>query len=72
MNLFKQFKELNPAAPLRVGTVTSIDGTEVRVLEVGGRDTLARGEAAVGDQVYLRNSVIEGKAPSLPLEIVEE
>ncbi|QPS74624.1 hypothetical protein [Delftia acidovorans] len=72
MNLFKRFERLLPRAPRRVGTVLAVDGTTVRVEEVGGNITQVVGEATVGQQVYIRNSAIEGPAPNLPLEDVEE
>ena len=72
MNLFKKFRDLIPEAPLRVGVVQSVNGTEVMVEEVGGLIVQVRGEAQVGDRVYLRDNLIEGEAPNLPLEIIEE
>lgn len=72
MNLFKRFERLLPQHPLRVGEVTAVDGTVVTVSEVGGGPVQVRGEATVGSQVYFRNSVIEGPAPNLPLEVIEE
>lgn len=32
---------------------------------------MARGTAAVDDQVFVRDGVIEGKAPAMPLVLVE-
>ena len=72
MNLFKRFERLLPRNPLRVAEVVSVDGTEVLVEEVGGVRFQVRGEANVGDRVYIRNQVIEGPAPNLPLEVIEE
>ncbi|WP_315127191.1 hypothetical protein [Comamonas antarctica] len=72
MNLFKRFERLLPRQPLRVGQVLSVNGTQVRVREQGGVELVARGEAAAGDRVYFRNGVIEGDAPNLPLEVIEE
>lgn len=72
MNLFKRFERLLPQHPLRVATVISVDGTNVLVEEVGGVRFQVRGEASVGDRVYIRNQVIEGPAPDLPLEVIEE
>lgn len=72
MNLFKRFQRLLPQNPLRVGQVLSVDGTAFTVQETGGGLVQVRGEAAVGDKVYFRDSVIEGPAPNLPLEVIEE
>ena len=72
MNLFKRFERLIPQHPLRVASVLAVDGTAVLVEEVGGAQFTVRGEASVGDRVYVRNQVIEGPAPNLPLEVIEE
>lgn len=71
-NLFKRFERLLPQAPLRVGTVTDVDGTALWVQEPGGGVVRVRGQAAVGDRVYFRDGAIEGPAPNLPLEVIEE
>jgi hypothetical protein len=71
MNLFTQFKELIREPRLQIGTVLSItDGTASIELPSGGV-IYARGQAAVGDQVFVRNSVIEGVAPSMPVVSIE-
>ena len=71
-NLFKRFERLLPRHPLRVGTVLSVDGTTVLVQEQGGGVVRVRGEATAGTKVYFRDSIIEGPAPNLPLEVIEE
>ena len=72
MNLFKRFERLLPQNPLRVADVIAVDGTTVLVEEVGGVRFQVRGTATVGSRVYVRNQVIEGPAPDLPLEVIEE
>ena len=72
MNLFKRFQKLIPTHPLRVGTVESVTGTQVTVVEVSGNPVVIRGEAQVGQLVYFRDSVLEGVAPQLPYVEVEE
>ena len=37
----------------------------------GGGLIRARGEATVGETVFVRDDVIEGVAPSLPMEIID-
>lgn len=49
-----------------------VDGTAVVVQESGGGLVRVVGEATAGDRVYFRNSTIEGPAPNLPLEVIEE
>lgn len=70
-NLYKQFLKLIPDPALQVGTVQSVSGG-VAVIELpdGGLLT-ARGAASVGQQVFVRDGVIEGQAPSLTVEIIE-
>ena len=72
MNLFKRFERLLPQNPLRVADVIAVDGTTLLVEEVGGAKFQVRGTATVGSRVYVRNQVIEGPAPDLPLEVIEE
>lgn len=72
MNLFKRFQKLIPTYPLRVGTVSSVlSASEVLIEEVGGAVLTVRGSASVGQRVYFRNSVIEGLAPNLPVEVID-
>ncbi len=70
-NVFEKFRQLLPDPPLQVGTVTEV-GTGVVTVELpGGGMTRARGSAAVGEKVFVRDGVIEAIAPSLTLEIIE-
>jgi len=71
-NLFKRFERLLPRHPLRVGTVLSVDGTTALVQEQGGGVVRVRGDAITGAKVYFRDSTIEGPAPNLSLEVIEE
>jgi len=71
LNLFKQFKSLIPTPPLFVGEViTFINGTATIELPDGGR-VQARGEATIGDRVFVHDGIIQGPAPDLTLEIIE-
>ena len=71
MNLFRQFEKLLPARPLLIGTVQSVatDGLLVELL--GGGTVRARGEAAVGERVFVRDGAVEGPAPAMPVIPVE-
>jgi hypothetical protein len=70
-NAYKLLRDLLPQTPLQVGTVLSVsNGVAIVELPGGGRAT-ARGEALVGARVFLRDAVIEGPAPNLPIEIIE-
>ena len=70
-NLYQQFRQLLPDAPLQAGTVLEVGSGIVLVVLPGGGVSGARGNATVGQTVFVRDEVIEGIAPSLPLEIIE-
>lgn len=70
-NPYQVFKRLIPTYPLQVGAVIS-GGSGAYIIELPGGGRLnALGVATVGTQVYVRNGVIEGPAPTLPIEIIE-
>ena len=71
LNLYRQLLDLLPESPLLSGEVTvqHADGT-VTVELPGGGTVRARGVYAAGDQVFVRNGLVEGLAPDLtPLTI---
>ena len=68
-NLFRRFKALIPDAPLLVGTVLAT--SPLRVELPGGTQIPARGEATLGERVFVRDGAVEGPAPLLPVEIIE-
>lgn len=69
-NLFVLFRRMIPTFPLQVGDVLSVDG-DVAVVEMpGGGQLQARGAATVGQRVFVRNGLIEGLAPALPVETI--
>ena len=70
-NLYEQFRQLIPEPPLQAGTVIEIGSGLVTVALPGGGLIRARGNAAVGQKVFVRDDVVEGIAPSLTLEIIE-
>ena len=70
-NLYKQFRKLIPDPPLQAGTVVGVGSGVVTVALPGGGLISARGSAAMGQMVFVRDDVIEGGAPSLTLEIIE-
>ena len=70
-NLYEQFLQLIPDPPLQAGTVIGVGSGVVTVALPGGGLIRARGNAAVGQKVFVRDDVIEGSAPSLTLEIIE-
>ena len=70
-NLYEQFRRLVPDPPLQAGTVVDVGSGVVTVALPGGGLIRARGDAAVGQKVFVRDDAIEGVAPSLTLEIIE-
>lgn len=70
-NLFQQFVDIFPAPPLQIGAVTATDGAVATVTLPGGGVLRARGDAPVGQRVFVRDGVIEGDAPSLPVVLID-
>jgi hypothetical protein len=70
-NIYTLFKDLLPKYPLMVGQVTAIDNGVATITLQDGKIMQARGTATVGDNVFFRDGVIEGPAPSLTLEVID-
>jgi hypothetical protein len=70
VNLFRLFKDLIPDPPLQVGEVTSISGGTALITTPDGYTLIARGSATVGQNVFVRNGLIESVAPSLSVEVI--
>ena len=70
-NLYEQFRQLIPDPPLQAGTVVNVGSGVVTVALPGGGLIRARGNAVVGQKVFVRDEAVEGIAPSLTLEIIE-
>lgn len=70
-NLYEQFRQLMPEPPLQAGTVVGVGSGVVTVALPGGGLLKARGNANVGQKVFVRDDAVEGIAPSLTLEIIE-
>ena len=70
-NVYEQFLQLLPDAPLQVGTVIDVGVGVVSVQLPGGGTTRARGSVAIGERVFVRDGVLEAVAPNLALEIIE-
>ena len=64
-NIYRQCLDLVPARPLQVGTVSAVDAGVATVTLPGGGTLQARGEAALGQRVFVRDGLIEGPAPEL-------
>ena len=70
-NLYEQIRQLMPGPPLQAGTVIDVATGVVTVQLPGGGVVKARGTSVVDARVFVRDDVIEGTAPSLPVEIIE-
>lgn len=69
-NVYRDFLDLLPPRPLQVGTVLSIS-SEVSTIELPGGGILqARGQSTVGQRVFVRDGLIEGAAPNLPVVVI--
>ncbi|MFT4241568.1 MAG: hypothetical protein QM569_04720 [Acidovorax sp.] len=64
-NPYRQFLDLVPTRPLQVGEVAAIADGVATLTMPGGGQLQARGSAAVGQRVFVRDGLIEGPAPSL-------
>ncbi|MEG0921357.1 MAG: hypothetical protein RSD57_16990 [Comamonas sp.] len=71
MNLAKLFEQVLPKRPLQVGDVVVTDGVIATVQLPGGGRLRARGDAEVGQRVFVRDGVIEGLAPAKTLVHIE-
>lgn len=72
-NMLVRFRDLVGAPPLLIGVVVQHAGGGMSVVQLlGGGTITARGQAvAVGQQAYVRDGVIEGQAPALPVVPIE-
>ena len=70
-NVYWQFRQLIPDPPLQAGTVIDIGSGVVTVALPGGGQIKARGSAALGQKVFVRDDAVQGIATSLTMEIIE-
>lgn len=73
-NLFRALRDLLPDAPLQVATVSAVHSStgDSTITWPGGDQQRVRGTSvAAGSNAFVRNGVIEGAAPDLPLETIE-
>lgn len=72
-NLARAFRSLLPASPLYRGEILAhnADGTSTVELP-GGMQIRARGQiVGIGAYAFVRNGVVEGAAPNLPVSTVD-
>ncbi|AXV82226.1 hypothetical protein [Ralstonia solanacearum] len=71
-NLWRQFEDLLPDAPLLIGTVVTrhVDDT-VSVQLLGGGLVRVTGAGEPGDRLFVRGTEVVGSAPTLPTIDIE-
>lgn len=73
-NLYRALRDLLPEAPLQVAAVSVVhtDTGDSTITWPGGAQQRVRGTSVpVDSNAFVRNGVIEGAAPDLPLETIE-
>ncbi|AGH83378.1 hypothetical protein [Ralstonia pseudosolanacearum] len=71
-NLWRQFEDLLPDAPLLVGTVvTSHDDGTVTIQLLGGGLVRVTGAGEPGERLFVRGAEVIGSAPTLPTVEIE-
>lgn len=70
-NLWKRLKQLLPEPPLLVGEVVEVSTYGATVQLPDGSLVSVRGEALIGQQVFIRDGLIEGQAPTLTTVLIE-
>lgn len=70
-NLWKRLKQLLPEPPLLIGVVDSVSSYGAVVALPDGSYVSVRGSASVGQQVFIRDGVIEGIAPTLTAILID-
>lgn len=64
-NIYREFLDLIPGGVLDVGDVVAVGTGVATVLLPGGGILQARGQATVGQRVFVMDGVVQGPAPTL-------
>lgn len=70
-SLWLRLRQLTPGAPLQIASVISADSYGALVQFASGSTQRVRGSTAIGQKVFVRGGVIEGRAPDLPVIEIE-
>ena len=70
-NFYKRLRDLLPDEPLLIGEVTADTPAGYIIQLPDGAEITARGEATVGQRVFVRAGLIEGMAPALSVTLIE-
>ena len=66
-NLYQQLKELLAPGRVQIGEVVAYADGIATVDLPGAGQVRAKGQAQVGDKVFVQDGVIQGPAPDLPV-----
>jgi hypothetical protein len=69
-NLYRRLRDILPDEPLLVGLITSESAAGYVIQLPDGAEIVARGDATVGQRVFVRAGLIEGPAPELPVVLL--
>ena len=64
-SIYREFLDLIPGGVLDVGDVVAVGTGVATVLLPGGGILQARGQATVGERVFVMDGVVQGPAPTL-------
>lgn len=70
-NLYRRLRDIIPDDPLLVGEVTADTPAGYIIQLPDGAEITARGEATLGQRVFVRAGLIEGAAPALSVTLIE-
>lgn len=70
-NAYVRLARMLSGGPVKIGTVTAFSSGVAMIEYPGGAKETARGDTSVGQKVFVKDGVIQGEAPSLPVYEVE-
>lgn len=70
-NAYARLKRLLPSPALLAGTVTAGSSGNYTVTLPGGATVQARGVASFGDEVFVRDGLIQAQAPTMTVTVIE-
>lgn len=70
-NPYKLLKSILPDPPQLVGDVVAFGNGVATIALPDNSQVQARGEANIGDRVFVRDGLIEGPAPNLTVVFIE-
>lgn len=68
-NLYLQLKEILAPGRVQIGKVVAVADGAVTVELPGAGQMRAKGQATVGEKVFVQQGLIQGPAPDLPIYV---